>query len=87
MRISTADFIEQLGELAEKAPNEPLTITKNGHDRLVVLSIDAYARLLRRDREVIRPSDLTPEELAALAAAEVPAEYAHLDAELEASRQ
>jgi hypothetical protein len=34
------------------------------------------------DREVIRPGDLTAEERAAIAAAEVPVEYARLDDEV-----
>ena len=82
MRVSTTEFIKQFGELSDKALTEPVTITKNGRDRLVVLSADEYARLKRRDREVITPADLTPEELEALAKAEVPSAYAHLDAEL-----
>jgi len=36
----------------------------------------------RRDRRVIRAEDITDEELALIEAAEVPAEYAYLDAEL-----
>ena len=40
MRVTTADFIKHYGRLADRALAEPLTITKNGHDRLVVLSAD-----------------------------------------------
>jgi len=35
-----------------------------------------------RDRRVILPEDITDEELALIEAAEVPAEFAYLDAEL-----
>ena len=84
MRVSSTDFIKQFGELSDKALTEPVTITKNGRDRLVVVSAEEYVRLKRRDREVISPGDLTAEELAALATSEVPADHAHLDAELEA---
>ena len=84
MRVTTTEFLKQFGELADKAPTEPITITKNGQDRLVVMSSDAYLRIMRRDREVIRPGDLTPEEIEALSKAEVPSEYAYLDAELKA---
>ena len=38
---------------------EPVTITKNGWDRLMVVSAEEYRRLARRDRCVIRPEDLT----------------------------
>jgi hypothetical protein len=70
------------GSLADKALMEPVTITKNGRDRLVVVSAEEYIRLTRRDRRVIRPEDLTEEQVALIARAEVPPEYAHLDAEV-----
>jgi PHD/YefM family antitoxin component YafN of YafNO toxin-antitoxin module len=82
MRVSTADFIKNYGDFADKALTEPVTITKNGRDRLVVLAVGEYERLKRRDRQVRRAEDLTEEELALIAAAKVPAEYAYLDDEL-----
>ena len=81
-KVSTADLIRNFGQLADKALAEPLTITKNGRDRLVLLSTEEYARLKRRDREVVLPGQLTVEERASIAAAEVPDELAALDAEL-----
>ncbi len=83
MRISTADFIKNFGTLADKALAEPVRITKHGRDRLVMLSAAEYDRLKRRDRRVVRAEDLTDDELDMIAQAEVPAEFAHLDAELE----
>lgn len=82
MKVTTADFIKHYGRLADRALSEPLTITKNGHDRLVVLSADEYERLKRRDRRVVRAGELTAEEIALISNAEVPAEHAHLDEEL-----
>ncbi len=82
MKVSTADFIKNYGQLADKALSAPLTITKNGHDRLVVLSVEEYERLKRRDRQVVRAEDLTEDETALIAQAEVPAAYASLDEEI-----
>jgi prevent-host-death family protein len=82
MRVTTAEFIKNYGTLADKALTEAVTITKNGRDRLVVVSASEYARLLRRDRRAIRPEDLPEEDIALIAAAEVPAEYTYLDAEI-----
>ncbi len=82
MKVSTAAFIKNYGQLADKALAAPLTITKNGHDRLVVLSVAEYERLKRRDRRVVRAEDLTEDEVAAIAQAEVPAAQAHLDDEI-----
>jgi prevent-host-death family protein len=82
MRVTTAEFLQNYGTLAEMASTEPVTITENGRDRLVVVSAEEYQRLSRRDRRVIRPDELTDEQIALIATAEVPAEHAHLDAEL-----
>jgi prevent-host-death family protein len=82
MRISSAELQKKFGSLADKALTEPVTITRNGRDRLVLLSVEEYERLKRRDRRVVRLEDFADEEIALIARAEVPAEYAHLDAEL-----
>jgi prevent-host-death family protein len=82
MKVSTAEFVRNFGPLSDKALIEPVTITKNGRERLVLLSVEEYERLMRRDRVAIRAGALTEEERAAIAAAEVPAEYASLDDEL-----
>jgi prevent-host-death family protein len=84
MRVSTAEFIKNYGILVDRALIEPVTITKNGRDWLIVISAEEYDRLRRRDRRVIAADDLTDEEVALIAKAEVPAEYAYLDEELKA---
>jgi PHD/YefM family antitoxin component YafN of YafNO toxin-antitoxin module len=82
MKVSTADFVKNYGALADQALSEPLTITRNGRDRLVVLSAEEYARLKRRDRRVVKLEECTAEEIAAIEAAEVAPEYDHLNDEL-----
>lgn len=83
VRVSTADFIKNYGTLADRALAEPVTITKNGRDRLVVVSAAEYDRLKRRDRRVVRAEDLSDQELGLIAETKGPAEYGHLDAELD----
>jgi PHD/YefM family antitoxin component YafN of YafNO toxin-antitoxin module len=82
MKVSTAELVRNFGPLSDKALSEPLTITKNDRDRLVLLSVEEYSRLKRRDRAAIRVGALTEEERAAIAVAEAPAEFAFLDDEL-----
>jgi PHD/YefM family antitoxin component YafN of YafNO toxin-antitoxin module len=82
MRVSRAEFIARYGSLADQARSEPVTITEDGRDRLVLLSAEEYARLKRRDRRVLAAEELTDAELQLIAAAEVPAEHRHLDAEM-----
>ncbi|MFO1103109.1 MAG: type II toxin-antitoxin system prevent-host-death family antitoxin [Methylocystis sp.] len=82
MKVSTAEFIKNYGALADKALSEPVTITKNGRDRLVVISAEEYSRLKRRDRRVVKLEDFTEEEIALIARVEVPPGHEHLDEEL-----
>lgn len=80
--VTSAEFQRKLGLYQDKALAEPVTITKNGRDRLVLLSVEEYQRLKRRDRRVFSIDEVTNEQLAAIEAARVPEEYAYLDAEL-----
>jgi PHD/YefM family antitoxin component YafN of YafNO toxin-antitoxin module len=82
MKVSTADFIKNYGTLADKALTEPITITKNGRDRFVMLSAEEYSRLKRRDRRVVRLEDFSETEMALIARSEVPTEHSSLDDEL-----
>jgi len=43
--VSSAEFQRNLGLYQDKALAEPVTITKNGRERLVLLSVDEYHRL------------------------------------------
>lgn len=81
--VSSVEFQRNIGLYQDKALAEPVTITKDGRERLVLLSADEFHRLKRRDRRVFAVEELTEEQIAALEEARVPARYAHLDAELE----
>jgi prevent-host-death family protein len=82
MKVSSDEFQKRFDVLSDKALTEPLTITRNGRDQLVLLSVEEYERLRRRDRRVVLLEDFTDEEMALIATAEVPSEYAYLDDEL-----
>jgi prevent-host-death family protein len=82
IRMTEAELQRGLGALAERVRHEPVTITKDGRDELVVLSAEEYARLKRRDRRVGLTEELPEEWIDAVRNAKVPAEFAALDAEL-----
>lgn len=82
MRVTTAEFIKGYGALADKALTEPVTITKNGRDRLVVVSVEEYERLRRRDRRAFRAEELSEADIALIAKGEMAPEHALLDEEL-----
>ena len=46
MRVSSAEFIRNFGSYSDSALSEPIVITKNGRDRLVLISIDEYKHLI-----------------------------------------
>ena len=73
LTITSADFQRHFGRYQDEALKEPLAITRNGRERLVVLSADEYHRLKRRDRQVMRLEDFTAADLEAIRHAEPPA--------------
>lgn len=79
VRVTTAEFVRNWGRIADRALVEPVTVTRNGRDRLVVISAEEYARLKRRDRRVVRTEELSEAEVEMIARAEPPAETAPLD--------
>ena len=58
MRFSTSEFQAEFDAVSEKARHQPVVITKDGQDALVVISATEWARLKRRDRRVGPTSDL-----------------------------
>ena len=81
-KISAADFQRSPGLYQDMALKGPVTITRNGRDRTVLLSAEEYPRLKRRDRRAIAIEALSQRQVAAIRDARVPAEFSHLDDEL-----
>ena len=82
VKVSSAEFQKHIGLYQDMALVQPVTITRNGRDRTVMISADEYQRLKRRDREVLALDDFTEADLVAIRAAEPPAETALFDHEL-----
>jgi hypothetical protein len=83
MRVSSAEFLKRYGALSDTALSEPVTITRNGRDRLVLMSAEAFERLNRYAPRVRYVAELTDEELALLGKSEVPLGHDHLNALLD----
>lgn len=64
-RVSSAEFVRQFSLYTDAALSEPVVLTRNGRDRLVVASIDDFREIL--SLAVLNASDDT--QLAALAKA------------------
>ena len=82
-RVSSTEFQKKVGLYQDMALTEPLTVTRNGRERIVVLAAEEYHRLKRRDREVLRVEEMSARDLKAIAAATPPAEAAAFDHEVD----
>jgi prevent-host-death family protein len=78
MKISSTEFQQNVGRYQDAALKEPVTITKNGRDHTVLVSADFFNAVLK-GRVARRVEDLDEETIKAIASAEVPAKYNHLD--------
>lgn len=74
MKVTSAEFIQNFNSLADKALTEPVTITRDRHEHLVLISAEEYARLRRRDRQVYRAHEVPDQLLAAIVTTEPPPE-------------
>ncbi len=83
MRVSSAEFLKKYGALSDKALSEPVTITRNGRDRLVLMSAEEFHRISRHAPRARRIEELTDEELVMISEARVSAEHDHLNALLD----
>lgn len=81
--VSAAEFQRNFGRYQDEALKQPLSITRNGRERLVVLAVEEYQRLKRRDRVVRRTEDLSEAELTALTEGQMDPRHDYLNAELE----
>ena len=72
LTVTAAEFQRHFGRYQDEAIKQPLAITRNGRERVVVLSVEEYHRLKQRDRQVLGPADFTEADLLAITAAEPP---------------
>jgi prevent-host-death family protein len=81
VRVTSAEFQKNIGRYQDLALTQPVTVTRNGRDRTVILSSEEYARLKRRDRRVMGVGDFTGEDITAIEHAEPPRAAAKFDKE------
>ena len=83
MNVPAAEFQRNIGLYQDKALSEPVFVTRNGRERTVLISVEEYRRLKRRDRQVLRAEELSIQEIEAIAGTEMADEHSRLDAELD----
>ena len=72
-KVTASEFQQAFGALSDKARHEPVIITKHGRNSLVVMAVEEWERLKRRDRTVGRTTELPEEWVEAVREAKVPA--------------
>ena len=82
VRVTAAEFHRNVGHYQDVALTQPVTITKNGKERTVLISAKEYHRLRRNDRRVYLAGETPDYLIEAIKQAEVPTEYNHLNDEL-----
>ena len=85
-RVTSREFQRNFGRFQDEALKSPLSITRNGRNRLVILSVEEYERLKHRDRQAVAVEDLSDAEIAAIRHSVPPAEAAQHDHELAVER-
>lgn len=66
LKVSAADFQRNIGRYQDLALRQPVAVTRNGRESTVLISTEEYARLKRRDRQVLGLEDFTDADITAL---------------------
>lgn len=82
LTVSAAEFQRHFGRYQDEALTQPVAITRNGRERLGMISADEYRKLQRRSREVVPVEHLTDEDVAQITNGRMDPRHDHLDAEL-----
>ncbi|MEZ4614361.1 MAG: type II toxin-antitoxin system prevent-host-death family antitoxin [Caldilineaceae bacterium] len=82
-RVTASEFQKAFGAMSDTALKNPVTITKQGRDHLVVLSADEYQRLKRCDRQAFRLGELPQEWVNTITDSRMNPSHDHLNALLE----
>ena len=70
LEVSAKQVASKFGYYTDEAMLRPVGIQRHGSTRIVMISLNEYERLLRRDRQVILTEDLDEETLEAIRTAE-----------------
>jgi prevent-host-death family protein len=81
MKVTSAEFQQNIGRFQDAAQQGPVTVTKHGRNHTVLVSASFFEMLLN-GRVARKVEDLDDDTLKAISAARVPPEHDHLNAML-----
>ena len=82
IKVSAAEFQRNIGRYQDMALTQPVVVARNGRERTVMISVEEYHRLKRRDRQVLGLEDFTDADIAALEETRAPDSSKAFDHEL-----
>jgi len=82
MKVAAAEFQKNIGRYQDMALTQPVTVTRNGRERTVLISAEEYQRLKNRDRQVLTLDDWTDEDIEVLKNSDAPPQAAQFDHEV-----
>lgn len=83
LKVPSAEAQRDFGHYQHMALTQPVAVTQDGDPRVVMISIEEYRRLKRRDRQAFRTEDAPEELVAAILAARMSEEDRRYDHEVE----
>ncbi len=83
IKVSAAEFQRNIGRYQDAALVQPVAVTRNGRERTVMISVEEYYRLKRRDRQVLGLDDFSDDDIAGLEATRAPESSKAFDHEIE----
>ncbi|MEA1676463.1 MULTISPECIES: type II toxin-antitoxin system Phd/YefM family antitoxin [Nitrospirillum] len=81
LKVSATDFQRDIGRYQDIAQREPVAVIRDGREPTILISTEEYARLKRRDRQVLALSDFTDADIEALERSRPDPRAATFDAE------
>ncbi len=82
IKVTATEFQRNFGRYEDTALVEPVSITRHGREKVVLISKETFDKLSARTPKAILVSELSDEDLHNIKQAKVPEEYAELDNEL-----
>ncbi len=73
--VTSAEAQKNFGRYRERALGEPVVVTQYGKPSVVIISAAEYERLKELDRRVMRLDAMLDDEIAEMAASEIPAAH------------
>jgi prevent-host-death family protein len=80
--VGATTLLRHFGKYQDIALREPVAITSNGRERLVLLSSDEYKRLKRMERDALAREHFTAGNWQGTAASQAPIESAQFNPEV-----